>query len=331
MRPRKWFAVLAALVCLTQVALAQPAVRPGPTLTFDGVETYDFTSARTARDYRLFVYTPSSPPPPDGFPVVYVLDGNAHFPGAMTSARSQSMFGEIRSAVVVGIGYPSSDFDFILRTRNKDLTTPVTAETLSRMPPNPGLTPDNTGGLDAFLFMIETEVKPFIASKVKVNAADQTLYGHSLGGLAVLRALFTTPSAYRTFVSASPSLFWNDREILKGEAPLANAISAGALRPRILVMVGELEGSHERYRTGGVPMLQSDVDALIASTQMVENARTLGERLRSLKGSEGYRADVVVFPDESHLSVIPASISRALAFALSTDGDLPPRRAPPAR
>lgn len=51
-------------------------------------------------------------------------------------------------------------------------------------------------------------------------------------------------------------------------------------------------------------------------------------RVAVIQGRAGYRVQTVIFPDESHLSVIPAAISRAFNFALSVDGDGPPARAP---
>lgn len=329
---RRKTALLSALTLALSGAAAgagaAPSPDPGGIVVVDGARFYDFHSIKTGRDYRLFVSIPDAPAPKEGFPVVYVLDGNSHFYTAVSVARAQSMFGEIRPAIVVGIGYPLTRFDEILKTRNRDLTTPITAEALGRMPPNPGLTTDNTGGLDAFLDMIDAEVKPKVAGYAPVNAADQTLFGHSLGGLAVVRALMTRPNAYRTFVSASPSLFWNDRAVLADEAALVRKIRAGETAPRVLLMAGALEGSPEGYRTGGVPMTQTAVNALIGVTRMTSNPAELGRRLSDVKGTRGYRVETVIFPEESHLSVIPATISRAFNFALSVDGDGPPARAP---
>lgn len=50
-----------------------------------------------------------------------------------------------------------------------------------------------------------------------------------------------------------------------------------------------------------------------------------------MKGTRGYRIPTVIFPEESHLSVIPATIGRAFNFALSVDGDGLPARAPEAK
>lgn len=330
MRPGTLVASALALALFGTATRAAPASPPPARgiVAIEGAHFEDFRSRVTNRDYRLFVSIPEGPAPKAGFPVVYVLDGNSHFYTAVSVARAQSMFGEIRPAIVVGIGYPVTRFDEILKTRNLDLTTPITAEVLGRMPPNPGLTPENTGGLDAFLGMIETEVKPRIASLAPVNAANQTLFGHSLGGLAVIRALMTRPDSYRTFVSASPSLFWNDRAVLADAPALMERIRSGKSAPRVLLMAGALEGSSLGYRTGGAPMTQSQVDSLIGVTRMTDNPGELGRRLSEVKGRPGYRAQTVIFPDESHLSVIPAAISRAFNFALSVDGDGLPVRAP---
>jgi len=185
--------LVSALALALSAAGAADAAPPSPEgiVVVDGARFQDFRSRITGRDYRLSISIPDVPAPRTGFPVVYVLDGNSHFYTAVSVARAQSMFGEIRPAIVVGVGYPLSRLDKILKTRNRDLTTPITTEALARMPPNPGLTPDNTGGLDAFLEMIETEVKPRVAGLAPVDASDQTLFGHSLGGLAVVRALMT--------------------------------------------------------------------------------------------------------------------------------------------
>lgn len=291
-------------------------------------KTYDFRSEITGRDYRLFVHIPDGPAPPNGFPVIYVLDANSAFYTALSAARAGGLFGELRPAIVVGIGYPLADPWQILATRNKDLTTPIRAEVLAQMPPNPGLTVENTGGLDAFLDVIDREVKPFVATLQKVDASDQALFGHSLGGLAVVRALMTRPGAYRTFVSASPSLFWNNRAVLADLPALEAKIRSGAVQPRVMLMAGALEGSPTGYRTGPMRMTQSQVDGLIQATRMVDNAVALGAELQGLKGQGAYRVKTVVFPDESHLSVIPGALSRAMDFAFSTYGDGLPPRAP---
>jgi len=326
---RVLLAAIAGLACaVLPAAGAQAPDGADRPIIVQGAAYRDFTSAITGRAYRLFISRPDAPAPEKGYPVIYVLDGNSAFLTARDAVRTQSAFSEIRPAIVVGVGYPSEDGLEILKTRNKDLTTPITEEVLARMPPNPGLSVDNTGGLDDFLKVIEQEIKPMIARMAPVDPTDQSLLGHSLGGLAVVRALFTEPGAFRTFVASSPSLFWNEEAVLRDEPEFARKMASGKIAPRVMIAVGALEGDRLLFRTGAQPMTQEEVDATIRDVRMLANASALGERLRSLKGPPGYRAESVVFPGESHLSVIPAMISRGVNFALSVDGDGPPARRP---
>ena len=48
-----------------------------------------------------------------------------------------------------------------------------------------------TGDADAFLRVIEKEIKPGVEALVPINRSNQALFGHSDGGLAVVHALFT--------------------------------------------------------------------------------------------------------------------------------------------
>jgi len=60
--------------------------------------------------------------------------------------------------------------------------------------------------MDDFLKVIETDMKPRVFALAPVDRGNQTLFGHSFGGLTVLEALFREPGAFRTFVAASPSI-----------------------------------------------------------------------------------------------------------------------------
>jgi len=47
---------------------------------------------------------------------------------------------------------------------------------------------------------------------------------------------------------------------------------------------------------------------------MVDNARELASRLMALQGGAGYKVRYTLFPEETHLSGMPASTSRGVAF-----------------
>jgi predicted alpha/beta superfamily hydrolase len=260
----------------------------------NSASSQDFKSKINGRTYRLFVAVPRAPAPKDGFPVIYILDGNIFFGIASDGQGIRQMRNELASAIVVGIGYPSYDGVKQLSTRKKDLTTPISP---ARLRPDEKDYVDNNGGMDDFLHVIEREIKPRIAKLAPINASNQALFGHSLGGLTVLHALFTEPSAFQTYIASSPSIWWNDKSVLADEATFSKEVTASHLQPRILIDVGGLEPDSD---TGG---------------RMISNAVDLGKRLKELKGGPAYAVQTVVFPDETHSSVMPAAISRALTFA----------------
>jgi predicted alpha/beta superfamily hydrolase len=287
----------------------------------------DFVSSVNGRHYTLFVALPHSadPPPARGYPVIYVLDGNSLFGTAVDAARYFVKSG----IVVVGIGYPLDDAKLVGATtklptgnsadllraagaagtlwRNHDLTLPASDEFI-RNRPGFGITRENVGGVDDFLATIDRDVKPRIASIVKVDPGNQALYGHSFGGLAVVRALFTRPEAYRSFIAASPSVYWNDRAVLADEAAFVARVRDRRVAPRVMITVG---GDESTPPTGASA---SEV-AGFRLRRTVDNARELAARLAGVEGASAYSVRGVVFPDEGHVSVQQASISRGIRFA----------------
>ncbi|MFI7940128.1 alpha/beta hydrolase-fold protein, partial [Acinetobacter baumannii] len=56
-------------------------------------------------------------------------------------------------------------------------------------------------------------LKPEIAKQFPINSQQQSLYGHSFGGLFVLYHFFQKPTAFQRYFAASPSL-WFDQGML---------------------------------------------------------------------------------------------------------------------
>jgi predicted alpha/beta superfamily hydrolase len=289
-----------------------PDMTPAP---IQGAVRFDMASKISGRTYRILVFQPPTPPPPEGYPVMVVTDASLTFATAATMSAAFGLNGG-RSALVVGVGYPAADDDylspFFLRTR--DLTSPTP---LSAIRPQPGMPPpreENFGGSEAFFRFLTEELRPAIAGAYPVDADDQTLYGHSLGGLFALEVLFRHPGAFRSFVASSPSIWWNSRAVLELEEAFARRIEAGEATPRVLVTIGAAE--QEPPATPPPNMTAAEIMAMLTEARMVDNARELGERLCALKGTGGYVARFHAFEAEDHMTVVPASISRALVFAL---------------
>ena len=281
----------------------------------------DFRSDIRERDYRLLVSIPGSPAPDGGYPVVYLIDGNLHFGIAVDTMRIQACWPDTRDAVIVGIGYPTDRVADALSLRMDDLTTPLQESMANmpwfrKMPPSP----HGYGKLDDYLRMVDEEIKPRVADVVRVDARDQTLMGHSLGGLTTLHALFRRPASFQHFVAIAPSIWWNNREVLDHEASFVSRVQSGKVNARALISVGELE-STLRYPTVGadkLPAGKEDFQQLVEYCRMVPNTQELGARLAAVQRS-GFTVQTVVHAGDDHNMVPPAGIARGIRFALRHD------------
>ncbi len=283
-------------------------------MTVASSERFDLPSKILGRSLRILVARPYGEAPAEGWPVVYLLDGYDNFATAAQIVRAAANGREGRGAVVVGVAY--ADPKTGAAQRFLDLTTPSPQRTLDRMG-RKDVTEAGTGGLDAYLEAIETEVKPAVEGRLAIDRTDQTLFGHSLGGLAVLRALFRRTGAYRTFLASSPSIWWDEKAVLADESAFAARVKAGQASPRVFVCVGGLEETPSKIDPS-LGYTQVQADRMVRQAKMVGNAHALAKRLRAIEGAKSYEVESFVFRDEGHLSVIPAALSRGLAFALKT-------------
>jgi len=341
-------AVAAVAILTAAAASAQtPAPQPTPVVGHADVFVPDtrrlaFVSKVNGHAYSIDVAWPETPPPPGGYPVIYVLDGNVYFASVVGAVRAN---GNAPQAMVVGVGYPAADPAWratylakmkvvppglspvqaagmaISMARIYDLTSAADADSLKQaVASGVTATAADFGGVDDFLKTIETEVKPrvqalAVENHASVNLHDQTLFGHSLGGLAVVDALFTEPGAYRTFVAASPSIWFADRAVLAKEAAFDAAVTAGKAAPRVLITVGADEEAIPKLPPE-MAIQRAAIEASVKKAHMVGNACDLATRLQALHGGPGYEvADCAVFPHQEHgISVWPA-IGRAVSFA----------------
>lgn len=292
------------------LALADP--QPA---TLSGAVQFDVASHVAGRAYRIQVYRPMLPPPPGGYPVVYVTDGNGLFGTAATQMMLRQ-FGELRPAIIVGVGYPVQDVLQPLVLRNHDLTPETPRENIPPELLNSPLARGATfGGAEAFYRFLVEELRPALAAAYPVNADDQTLFGDSLGGLFALHVLFRHPESFRSFAITSPSIWWNNGAVLTDEAAFRTRVASGGTAPRVLLMVGGMEQRESAGDTAGNAVDQGPA----ARGRMVDNVRGLSQRLSSVRGAAGYRVRFDLFPGETHGSVVPSAISRALGFALGPE------------
>ena len=278
----------------------------------------DFHSTIRDRNYRLMVSVPSRPAPAGGHPVVYLIDGNLQFGIAVDTLRCQACWPDVRDAVVVGIGYPTDSVTTALQLRMDDLSTPLQDVQQAQAwfqqmpPPTTGF-----GRMDDYLEMIDQEIKPRVAAVVSIDANHQTLMGHSLGGLTTLHAMFRRTQSFQTYVAIAPSIWWNDREVLKYEAEFSRRVSDFTRPVRALISVGSLESTlrYPRAYAHALPADEETFRQMNAWCRMVPNVQELGERLSRVQGP-GFEVKTVVHEGDNHNMVPAAGIARGIEFAL---------------
>ncbi len=207
MRPYLRHSLLLAAPAI--LAAQTPATAPR-TIT---IGTIDSVWSPTLKEYRRYqIYTPpgylQSIYQPRAYPVLYLLDGDAHFHSVTgllqilgTGVNATYVLPEM---IVVAI--PNTD-------RMRDLTpTRATVDPTGKpMPPN------TAGGMNNFLQFMKTELIPHIDSTFRTEPY-RVFVGHSLGGITTINALYTMPETFNAYVAIDPSLWWDGQLLLKKAA-----------------------------------------------------------------------------------------------------------------
>lgn len=305
-------ASFAAALGLTFSSLtsAQPSMQPlGPNIADIGSDAYSFRrfeidSDDGHRHYRIWVGRPEAPPPPGGYPVLYMLDGNAAI-----GALDEELLGTIDQAappVLVAIGY-QTELPFDTTARAYDYTPPDPDG-------KPGTDPWNqtreSGGSDTFRALLHRRIIPEAEQGLPIDTSRRALWGHSYAGLFTLDTLFQAPGDFSHYYAASPSLGWNGGQGLAREDELGQRL-AGKTASLMLFHGGDEVGRHQR--NADRPPLEvaeplrdgSRLRARLSPT-VVED---LAKRLDAVEGLEvRYRA----YPALSHGPMLAASLHDAL-------------------
>jgi len=297
-------AVLFALSTPVAAQQRNPDQMMGKTVLDDPSASYRFErfvvdSPDQQRHWRVNVGIPKGNKTPA--PVLYALDGNA---AAMV--LDQSVLAELAQSkappVLVLIGYDNERrIDSPQRTR--DYTAWI-----DRADDESGTQQVVGGGAYAFMDLIERRIKPEVERRANIDTHQQTLWGHSLGGLFVLSTLYSRPAAFQQYVAASPSLWWSQGAPL-GDSE-AQFVQNNAGQPaKVLVMLGGDERKGERgLRDMNNPRVVAHLRRIGGAPP--DAALQLSERLQKVPGLQvAYRE----FPGLGHGPMLPASFRATLS------------------
>ncbi|CAI1063056.1 alpha/beta hydrolase [Serratia quinivorans] len=256
------------------------ADNPSPDYQFSDLR---FNSADGQRHYRIRIAQPRIAPPAAGYPVVYLLDGNAVLMELNASLLAR-LAAQKQPPVLVLLSY-DNDLRIDANGRSYDYT-PAPLQT-GEMRAN--------GGADAFLKLIESQIKPAVATKVAIDAQRQTLWGHSYGGLFVLHTLLTQPATFQNYVAVEPSLWWGKGFILQEAQRVIER------HPTMSAHLWLWTGGGEKMRSAPPNIKQQPLPA--------DAAQRLAERLATLNGlAVNFRE----WPGLDHGAMFSAAIAPAL-------------------
>ena len=235
-----------------------------------------------------WVYVPASYDdsayPLQRYPVLYLLDGDAHFHSAsgIVQFMSAGTNGNIQIPELIIVAIPNTN-------RTRDLT-PSHATTWLDGNYAPYL--EASGGGEKFLRFLQEELFAHIESRYR-TLPYRVLVGHSFGGLFSAYALVEAPSAFDAHILIDPSLWWDERLLVRRVEEIGNRELRGAV-----------------YLS-----LANNPDVGLGDPEVMKQAgRDFVAALQSVSSST-FRSELGYFEGEDHGSVPLLSLYHGLLFA----------------
>lgn len=277
-----------------------PAIRllkPAPRYPADAAPRR-LQSRFLAREFEVFVSMPAGARGP--LPALVVLDANIEFSIVAEAVARRIEAGELAPMAVIGVGTPRREgaFEFSFR-RFEELSPPADGydwnDDLGRI--FRGLfalrgqdARERLGRAPDFLRFLAHELLPRLIRELPLDLDDIGLLGHSAGGTFVCYALTQAESPFRRYAAVSPGIGISGSWLMRQSAeasPTRRAQSA-------FLCLGEAEMGNAFNGIAGIPDTESYAARLRRHPQL----------------------DVAFecFPNETHSSVFPLAVERALSL-----------------
>ena len=267
------------------------------------------SSARAGAEFKIFVgHCGTLPAGPAASPaVLYLTDANGYFGLAVDLIRSMQLSRHLPPLLVVGIGYRAGAIAETLPARTRDLT-PTSDPAFARLfPAQPAM-----GGAAAMLAFITDELMPWTARNYGGDPAEASYFGHSFGGLFGSYVLLREPAVFRSYIIASPSLWWDNGAIFALEERYAQAHDD--LAATVYFGIGADETHEGRLREAqNMPPDQQAKTGARYIDMVADMARLTGRLQHRQYPALNLRTET--FPGEFHITVPPLALSRGLRYA----------------
>jgi predicted alpha/beta superfamily hydrolase len=228
------------------------------------------------------------------YPVLYILDGEAHFLSTVgvIDHMSGGLNGNIQIPELIVVAIANTD------DRMRDMSPTHTKIDFRGKEQAAYAT---SGGGDEFLQFIEKELMPVIEKKYR-TASHRTLVGHSLGGLITLHSFLTRPGLFQNYIAIDSSLWWDN--YMMNSRVQTFVEGSTDLKAHVFMSIGGHKTTNTLFDSG--------------TTMLLSNLR-FAEWLEKNKSPELF-AKFQQFPAENHGSVPLLSLYYGLLHGLGGYG-----------
>lgn len=163
------------------------------------------------------------------YPILILLDGSSHFKITTTAVKelSSEINSETSIAETIIVAIENTD-----RERDFTVTKIKTRRT------------NTTGGGKNFMSFMEEELLPYLDKNYRTRP-NRTLIGHSLGGLFTLNVYLDKNSAFNSFISIDPSIWW-DEDTMQRKVDSFNPVYPG--KKLYIATANQGEANYERNK-----------------------------------------------------------------------------------
>lgn len=249
------------------------------------IGTIDSIQSKILNEQRkIWIYVPNSEQvdSKQRFPVLYLLDGDAHFYSVvgMIQQLSQVNGNTIWPEMIV-VGIPNTDRTRDLTPTHVDADPPFMDSTFSK----------TSGGGEQFASFMEKELIPHIDSLYSTQPYKM-LIGHSFGGLAVINIAVNHTKLFNSYICIDPSMWWDKMIFLKAtKKSLAEKNFSGTTM--YLGIANTMEENMD------ITNVQSDTSG---ETRHIRSILDLDKYIKGLKQS-GLRYESKYYNNDDHGSV----------------------------
>lgn len=203
--------------------------------------TFKLSSPETGTDYQLYIEAPKGSPGP--WPVVLFMDGDDQFSAGVAAYKAAFELTMVAPLLLVGVGYGAS-YSKPANRRGRDYTPTAHSDE------------PTSGGAGPFFRFVTGTLWNELSRRYAVDSKQRGIAGHSLGSLFVLYAMLQEPLFFTHYLASAPSIWWDNRSILKLAAD--RYAEESALPAKLFLSVGEKDSES---MTGDLSLLEQQLTA----------------------------------------------------------------------